>query len=80
MDDRVPPEPPVTSREALTGFPSFEHNQYTVEGEIERIQAFGQAGATARGWRRTAAVVMALGLLVTSSLVVLSAVVVASTK
>ena len=34
------------------GFPLFEHNQWTVEGEIERFGAFGSGVARARGWRR----------------------------
>ena len=49
---------------AEAGFPRFEHNQWTVEGEIERFGAFGRAGARAYGWRRAVAVFMALLLVV----------------
>ena len=60
----TPPEPPSATTEAWSGFPAFEHNQWTVEGEIERMGAFGYAGAKARGWRRGVAVAMALLLVV----------------
>ena len=60
----TPPEPPSATTEARSGFPAFEHNQWTVEGEIERMGAFGSAGAKARGWRRGVAVAMALLLVV----------------
>lgn len=43
-----------------SGFPAFSHNQWTVEGEIERFGAFGRGAARARGWRR----VVAVGLVV----------------
>ena len=43
---------------AEEGFPSFEHNQYTVEGEIERFHHFGMAGARATGWKRAVAVLI----------------------
>lgn len=49
---------------AETGFPRFEHSQWTVEGEIERFGAFGRAGARARGWKRVVAVGLALGIIV----------------
>jgi len=60
----LPPEPPTGTTEAWAGFPQFEHNQWTIEGEIERMGAFGSAGAKARGWRRGVAVAMALLLVV----------------
>ena len=43
--------------EAVTeeGFPAFEHNQWTVEGEIERFGAFGRGAARSQGWKRTIA-------------------------
>ena len=40
------------SSQAEVGFPEFEHNQWTVEGEIERFGAFGHGVARARGWKR----------------------------
>jgi hypothetical protein len=43
---------------AEAGFPTFEHNQYTIEGEIERFHHFGMAGARATGWKRVVALVI----------------------
>jgi len=53
---------PLTGTEASTeeGFPAFVHNQWTVEGEIERFGAFGRGATSSRGWRRG----MAFALLV----------------
>ena len=48
---------------AEEGFPSFEHNQWTVEGEIERFGAFGRGVSSSRGWRRGVGFVL-LALLV----------------
>jgi hypothetical protein len=45
-------EVPESRAQSETGFPSFEHNQWTVEGEIERLGAFGGGVARARGWKR----------------------------
>lgn len=42
------------------GMPIFEHNQYTFEGEIERLGAFGRGGARAQGWKRVVAVLLVL--------------------
>lgn len=42
------------------GFPTFEHNQWTVEGEIERAGAFARGSHHVHGWRRGVAVVIAL--------------------
>jgi hypothetical protein len=47
---------------AETGFPEFAHNQWTVEGEIERLGAFGRGGAAARGWRRWVAIVLVVAI------------------
>lgn len=44
----------------LPGFPGFEHNQWTIEGEIERFGAFGRGAASATGWKRVVALVMVL--------------------
>jgi hypothetical protein len=53
---------PLTGTEAVVeeGFPAFEHNQWTVEGEIERFGAFGRGVSASQGWKRG----VALGLLV----------------
>jgi len=53
---------PLAGTEAVIeeGFPTFEHGQWTVEGEIERFGAFGRGAMSARGWRRG----VAIGLLV----------------
>jgi hypothetical protein len=52
---------PLEGTEAVAeeGFPAFEHNQWTVEGEIERFGAFGRGASSSRGWRRG----VAMGLL-----------------
>jgi hypothetical protein len=47
-----------TDAVAEEGFPSFEHGQWTVEGEIERFGAFGRGVARAQGWRRAVAVAL----------------------
>jgi hypothetical protein len=47
------------------GFPEFEHNQWTFEGEIERLGAFARGSHRVSGWRRTLAVVVAVPFLVT---------------
>lgn len=51
---------PLTGTEAVAeeGFPAFEHNQWTVEGEIERFGAFGRGVSSARGWKRGVAVAL----------------------
>jgi hypothetical protein len=45
------------------GFPGFRHNQWTVEGEIERFGAFARAASAATGWKRTVAWVMVVLIL-----------------
>jgi hypothetical protein len=45
-------DPAADKSRSEVGFPPFEHNQWTVEGEIERFGAFGQGVARARGWKR----------------------------
>jgi hypothetical protein len=47
------------------GFPEFEHNQWTFEGEIERLGALARGSHRVSGWRRTLAVVVAVPFLVT---------------
>ncbi len=42
------------------GFPHFEHNQWTVEGEIERFGAFGRAASQLHGPKRWVATALAL--------------------
>jgi hypothetical protein len=63
-DDRsAPPPDDLFSRGEVTahvGFPEFEHNQWTVEGEIERLGAFSRGSHHVRGWRRAVAVLLAL--------------------
>ena len=62
FDDDLFGGDPLEGTEAVAeaGFPAFEHNQWTVEGEIERFGAFGRGVSASRGWKRGAAV----GLLV----------------
>ena len=54
--------PASAAHEGQPGFPTFEHNQWTFEGEIERFGAVGRAGASARGWKRYVAVLVAMAL------------------
>jgi hypothetical protein len=56
---------PMSGTEALVedGFPAFEHNQWTVEGEIERFGAFGRGATSSRGWRRGVALALLVLLL-----------------
>ena len=42
------------------GFPDFQHNQWTIEGELERLGAFGRGAARAHGPRRWLAVSLLL--------------------
>jgi hypothetical protein len=51
-------EAEVEAQVGVEGFPAFEHNQWTVEGEIERFGAFGRGAARARGWRRGVAMLL----------------------
>lgn len=53
-----PAEPATEAQVGVDGFPAFEHNQWTVEGEIERFGAFGRGAARARGWRRGVAMLL----------------------
>jgi hypothetical protein len=45
---------------AYLGVPEFEHNQWTIEGEIERFGAFARGSHHVTGWRRGMAIFMAL--------------------
>ncbi len=58
MEEASRREPDGSSAQSEVGFPSFDHNQWTVEGEIERFGAFGQGVARARGWKRLIGVVL----------------------
>jgi hypothetical protein len=47
--------PPGADRDLPEAFPAFEHNQWTFEGEIERLGAFARAvnrGSRAPRWLR----------------------------
>jgi hypothetical protein len=48
----------TTAEVVESGFPTFEHNQWTVAGEIERFGAFGRGASRATGWKRTVALVL----------------------
>lgn len=48
---------------AEQGFPEFEHNQWTIEGEIERFGAFGAGARRAGGWKRIVATILVVGLI-----------------
>jgi hypothetical protein len=49
-------------RNVEDGFPTYEHNQYTFEGHIERLGGFARGVNRATGWKR--AVGLGLTLLV----------------
>lgn len=42
---------PTAATGGVTGLGDFEHNQWTVEGEIERIGAFAAGARRATGWK-----------------------------
>jgi hypothetical protein len=44
------------------GFPTFRHNQWTIEGEIERLGTFARGASRAAGWRRWVARAVALSI------------------
>ena len=46
------------------GFPEFEHNQWTIEGEIERFGAFARGARRAGGLKRVVATILVVGLIV----------------
>jgi hypothetical protein len=64
-------EPGATEAVTVEGFPAFEHNQWTVEGEIERFGAFGRGAARARGWKRSVALALVALILVPIALQIL---------
>ena len=43
--------------------PAYEHNQWTFEGEIERLGEFSRGAARATGWKRAVALIVAVALL-----------------
>lgn len=56
--DGAPPGREQTRAEV--GVPSFDHGQYTIEGEIERLGAFASGARRARGPKRIVAIVLVL--------------------
>jgi hypothetical protein len=46
------------------GFPAFEQNQWTFEGQMERWGAFARGANRATGWRRVVALALAIMILV----------------
>jgi hypothetical protein len=57
-------DPPGAATGGVTGLGDFEHNQYTVEGEIERIGAFAAGARRTEGWKGTLALYLLLAILV----------------
>jgi hypothetical protein len=45
------------------GYPTFRHNQWTIEGEIERVSAFARGAGRATGGRRMMAMILAFLLI-----------------
>jgi hypothetical protein len=43
--------------------PDYEHNQWTFEGEIERLGQFSRGAARATGWKRTVTLVVVVAML-----------------
>ncbi len=58
------PRPPgrPDPRTLPEAFPAFEHNQWSFEGEIERLGAFARGVHRARGVSRPAGVLIALAV------------------
>ena len=55
---------PGAATGGVTGLGDFEHNQYTVEGEIERIGAFAAGARRAEGWKGKLALFLLLAIFV----------------
>ena len=45
------------------GYPTFKHNQWTIEGELERVGAFARGASSLTGPKRVMAAVVALLLI-----------------
>ncbi|MEA2973259.1 MAG: hypothetical protein QOG82_1717 [Actinomycetota bacterium] len=58
------PRPDQETVENPEGFPQFEHNAFTVEGEIERLGGISRGRSTAPRWARYVARGVALIILV----------------
>ena len=43
--------------------PTFENNQWTFEGQVERLGAFSSGVTRARGWKRAVGVFLVLAML-----------------
>ena len=43
--------------------PAYEHNQWTVEGYIERLGVFSRGASRATGWKRAVALIIAVAML-----------------
>jgi hypothetical protein len=61
---RRPPPPGHRGAPDAPGFPEFEHNQWTFEGQIERLSVFARGVGRAQGLPRRAGVILTLTLLV----------------
>jgi hypothetical protein len=55
---------PGAATGGVTGLGDFEHNQYTVEGEIERIGAFAAGARRTSGWKGRLAMFLLLAIFV----------------
>ena len=55
---RRPPPGADDPRDLDPGFPELEHNQWTFEGEIERLGAFARGTSRHNGLTRVAAVIL----------------------
>ena len=57
-------------RNTEVGFPEFDHNQWTFEGEIERLGAFSSGASRARGWKRAVGLLLVVTMLAPIALAV----------
>jgi hypothetical protein len=60
---RRPPPPGRREAPERPGFPEFEHNQWTFEGQIERLGVFARGVGRAQGAPRRIGVIVALAVL-----------------
>ena len=65
-DEETPIDP-------LTGYPTFKHGQWTIEGELERVGAFARGTSSLSGPKRLMAGFIALLLILPFAVGVLMA-------
>lgn len=66
QSDPAPEDPSdgsETGTHAEVGMPDYKHNQWTIEGEIERFGAFSSGVTRAHGWKRWVGVFLVVTML-----------------